>query len=552
MAAEREVSSPEPGELGFLLRQITPHRPTLVFATALLCLESGIALTVPWLAGRVTEAIISGQRVGYFLLVWLGLIGVQCAFGFATSFVLGRAGVRLLAQLTLRLFDHLQSLPLAWHQDQRRGEVVALLTNDVYRVSSFVTATLVPLLPTLLTFAGASILMLTIEPWIAVASALLVPVFFLVLKIVGRRVRPLSTAAVREYAAQVGLLEQNLGMLPLIKAFTGEPAESERFQAQTQRVLELDTHQLRIQSLLAPATRFVGVAALVLLLWFASPQLATGALSPADLMRLLLYGLLLVQPMSALAGVYGQVQMARGAATRLIEAFGQEPEPAGTGLPDLPPLRGDIEFDGISFRYPGRERLFDGTTLSIRAGETVAFTGPNGAGKTTLAHLLMRFHDPESGRILVDGHDLRSVSLGSLRAQIGLVAQNVLLFNGTVAENIRYGRLGASPADLERAARAARAHDFVAQLPHGYETRIGDDGIKLSGGQKQRIALARALLKDPPILILDEATAMFDPVGEEELLRECREVLRTRTVILITHRPASLALADRVVAVGSR
>jgi ABC-type multidrug transport system fused ATPase/permease subunit len=209
-------------------------------------------------------------------------------------------------------------------------------------------------------------------------------------------------------------------------------------------------------------------------------------------------------------------------------------------------VRGEIVFEGVDFAYPGRPPLLQGFDLRIAAGETVALTGPNGAGKSTLVHLLLRLLEPQAGRIAIDGVEVRDIRLSALRGGVGLVAQQVMLFNASVHDNIAYGCADATPAEVEAAARAARAHDFVAALPQGYATVVGDQGVRLSGGQKQRIALARALLKDPPILVLDEATAMFDPQGEAEFIAECHEVLQQRTVILITHRPASLALADRI------
>ena len=533
-------------EWRLLQRLLVPYRWQLLLATGLLLVQSAVLLAMPWLAGRFSAALLQERPVAGILLLIFGLVAAQALLSWSLGMRLQAVAMAMIADGCSRLFDHLQSLPLGWHQDRRRGDVLALLTQDVERLGWFASGTLTSLLPLVLTCVGALGMMLRIEPGIGLGIAVLVPAVYLALKLVSRRLRPLGRAVAEGYALRAALAEQNLAMLPVVKAFVGESAESQRFHDQVHALRALQLRQARLVILIAPVVRVASAAVVLALLWFASRRVAEGVLAPDALVSLLLYGMLLTQPVAALADVYGQWQSASGAAGRLREAFAQAPEPEG-GSRELHDPHGEIAFEQIVFAYPGRDPVLCGLDLRIAAGETVAITGANGAGKSTLAHLLLRFADPQQGRILFDGIDLRDLSTRSLRGHIGLVAQHVLLFNATVADNIAYGRSGATREQIEQAAKAARAHDFVGRLPQGYDTVIGDQGVKLSGGQKQRIALARALLKDPAVLVLDEATAMFDPTGELEFIQECRDVLQRRTVILITHRSASLALADRVV-----
>jgi ATP-binding cassette subfamily B protein len=539
-------------DLRLLLSYAAPYRLVLLASMAMMMAEGGLALAVPWLGGMVAQGLLEQQLrdTGTLLLMLLALFAVQALLKFGNYYVTSRNAEHILSDLRVRLYDHLQALPIGFYHQRRQGEILTLLTNDVDKLGGFITGTLLGILPLLITVAGALAFMFGIDPRLCAVAALLVPVFFLLTKIIGRRRRPLARQWQEAYAGLVGVAEENIGMLPAIKTFTREPLESARYREQARRLLAISAEQRAINAALGPGIQFLAAAGILLILWLAGESLSVGRISTPQLVTFLLYVGLLTRPVGALANVYGQMQSTRGSLERLMEVLTERPEPLLHPGRELDKMRGEIEYRDVRFAYPGRKPAVENLSLHIPAGETIAITGENGAGKSTLAHLLMRLYEPDAGNILLDGIEIRDISLPSLRRQIGVVPQHVLLFNGSVRDNIAYGRDNATQEDIEAAARAARAHDFITRLPQGYETFIGDRGVRLSGGQQQRIALARALLKDPPILILDEATAMFDPEGEREFLEECREVLKSRTVILITHRPASLALADRVIELG--
>ncbi len=536
-----------------VLAYITPHRNMLVAIVILLLLGSLLSLAGPWLAGKLTASLLAGSAAAVsplqLLVLWFALMSVRAVLDFFTQYHIGYTGEHMTMGLRNRLYEHMQALPLAYHHLNRRGDTLSILYADAQVISAFVTDTLVHLLPALLTFVGAGLALGWLNPSIAVLALVFLPLYFLGMKIVGRYLRPLSRAWVDANAEMYTVLEENLRLLPVIKAFTREAQEQRHFEQVNSHLLETSRRQLQIQSALSPASSLLGSAALVVVIAVGATLIETDRLAAADLVTILLYAMLMMSPLATLANTYGRVQTVRGASERIITFLNHQPEPSDSGQLILTNIKGDIRLEGVAFSYPGREPLFSNLDLSIAAGETIALTGRNGAGKSTLAHLLMRFAQPSQGRILFDGIDIASATLSSVRACVGLVAQRVLLVNGSVADNIAYGCVGATRGALEKAARLACAHDFIAALPQGYDTVIGDEGIRLSGGQRQRLSLARTLLRDPPILILDEATAMFDPAGELAFIADCSDLLAHKTVILITHRPASLALADRVLCI---
>lgn len=536
-----------------LLHYVTPHRGTLVLVLVMLLADSLAALAQPWIAGRLTDATLGGGGGNDFvaiqkiLLFWLLLITVKSILNFFSSYQIGSTGEKMSARLRKRIYEHVQVLPISYIHKHRPGEALSLLSNDAEIISQFVTSTLVSLLPLLLTFFGAFYIMTHIDLQIAMVSVLLLPVYYIAMKVIGLKIRPIATDWVHAWSRMVTFVEENLNLLPVIKSFGREKVEVQRFDSRNAELLTLSRRQILVQSILAPTVSFLAGAGLLLLFWLGIRHVVIHEITPAELVTLLLYAMLMTRPISGLANVYGQVQRTLSAAERLVDFFDENPEPPDIAQPPLDDVKGHIKFERVSFAYPGRQPLLRDIDLEIQAGETIALTGANGSGKSTLAYLLMRFIQPTSGRITIDGKDISQFSLASIRRTVGLVAQHTLLLNGSVAENIAYGRYEASKEDIERAARVAGAHEFIMQMPDKYDTTIGDQGIRISGGQRQRLSLARTLLTDPPILILDEATAMFDPQGEEDFIDECSDLLEERTVIMITHRPASVALANKVV-----
>lgn len=530
---------------------IAPYKCGLIVSTILMVFGSLAALAVPWFAGLFLGSLFSStySDLKPLLAVILILFVARAVFQYVSAYWLSAISLRILADMRVRIYNHLQALPLGFFQERRQGDLLALLTYEISQLNSFVSGTLLSIIPKLVLVCGSVVLMLKLDIKLALMVTVLVPIFFLIVKVLGRKLRPLATELQQAYAAAMATADENLGMLPAIKVFTRESIESAKYREQVHKIRRIGTKQQRIYAAMQPILQLIMALAIVLLLWLATDRITSQVMTGAELFSFLLYAALLASPVGSLAGVYGQIQTARGTLGRFQQALQEKPEPILETGPALNVRSGKIEFRNIEFAYLGREAVLNGVNLEIAANETVAITGENGSGKSTLIHLLMRLHQLQKGQILIDGVDIANVSLGSLRKQIGMVSQQVLLFNGNVRDNIGFGMENADQNQIEAAARTAQAHEFIAKLPDGYDTFIGDDGIKLSGGQRQRIALARALLKNPPILVLDEATAMFDPEGERSFIQECRNELQNRTVILITHRPASLALADRIVRV---
>lgn len=536
-------------ELGTLLEHAQPYRGRLLIVVVLSLIGSLAGLTIPWLAGQMLGGIL-GQHAVELELVAILLVAaliVLTGLSIRTAIFSSTVATRIEADLRQHVYAHIQRLSLGFFDQSRQGDLLALMTWEVSRLSSFVSGTLTGVPAALLTAGGAAVILFAIDPMIALAVPLLVPAYYVALKLIGRRLRGLARLRQKAEAMIYANAEQDLALLPATKAFAREDARLASYEACLEHARDLALREARIYAALGPALSLITALAAVALVLTAGRGMTGADLTPSELFSFLLYAALLTRPVGSLANLYGQFQTAKGTLERLVRVLGEPPEPGYAAKDTLAACRGAVSLMGVSFAYPGRTVTLSDIDLDIAPGEIVALTGANGAGKSTIVNLILRLYTPDKGLIALDGIDITRLELRNLRALIGYVPQRALLFNGTVVENIVFGREGVSLQQVENAAALAQATQFIAALPAGLETKIGDHGVKLSGGQRQRIALARALLADPPILILDEATSMYDLEAETAFVEACKGALAGRTVILITHRPASLALADRII-----
>ncbi|UYV15871.1 ABC transporter ATP-binding protein [Porphyrobacter sp. ULC335] len=535
--------------LGFLVTRARPFLRDLILISAMSVLASTATLAIPWLAGQFLAGVIGDASVDLSTTIALLVtaLAVLTAISILVQYLSAAAAGRILARLRQETYDRLQAMPIAFHDRSKSGDLLSLMTYEVSNLSGFLTATLANVPSILLTAAGAVLLLFLLDPVMALVVPVLVALFYLLMKLVGRRLRTVARKVRKAESDVMWIGESDLEMLPAIKAFATEDFQRRRYHQAVEKARVLFLDQTRMMAFISPLVALVAALGAIAILLLGSAQLADGSRSPSDLFAFLLYAALLTRPVGQLADTYGRFQVAKGTLARLEAVFAKKIEP-GYGEPGIiDRAAGAIAFEGVSFAYPGRPAVLTSVNLAIAPGEIVALTGDNGVGKSTLVRLLLRFYDPDGGRITLDGVDIAGLQVQHLRRQFGYVPQRPLLFNGTIADNIAFGNDNPDPAAIERAVQLAQAGEFIAQLPRGLATEIGDNGIRLSGGQQQRLALARALFRDPPVYIFDEATSMYDLDGEAAFVETCIDVLKGRTVIIITHRPASLALADRII-----
>ena len=553
-APAKASTKPDYTLLWRLLPYLRAHWLTLLAGTLLAFVVSGAEGLIAWLVKPVMDDIFLKQDLFMLKVIPLVLLAAYILKGaarYGQSYFMAAVGERVVASVRRDVFTHLQNMSLAFYTSVHSGELLARVTNDVNRIARLASIVLVMTIRQVGTIVALLVVMF-IRDWpLALIAATVFPLVGLTIRILGRQLYRINRRAQERVGELTVLLQESFTGAKIIKAFGREKAERARFDRVNDRMLRLALKDARVDQLSGPLMEVLGAIGIMGALWYGGFRVISGALTPGEFFSFTAAVILLYGPVRQLSRTVNAVQQSLSSVERVFEIL--DVPAAITNAPDAQPLiafREQIVFDHVSFRYPQAEDdVLRGISLAVTRGETVALVGLSGAGKTTLMDLLPRFHDVTGGAITIDGHDVRTVTVDSLRSLIGVVTQETFLFQESIAYNIAYGRPGATAADVEKAARLAQAHDFVAALPRGFGTVVGERGVKLSGGQRQRLAIARAFLKNPPILILDEATSELDSESEFLVQQALSALMAGRTVLVIAHRLATVRTADRVVVV---
>ncbi len=550
--AERPASR-RVGALGDLLPFLRPYRMLVVLAALALVLTACVSLTLPLAVRRVVDGFNASDAalLDQYFAAALGIAALLAAGTGLRYYLVTRLGERVVADIRRTLFDRVMGLSPAFFERILTGEVVSRLTTDTTLILSLIGSSISVAMRNALILLGGIVMMFVTSPKLAGLVLLIVPAVVVPIVVLGRRLRTLSRENQDWIAASSGNASEALLSVQAVQAFTHEPQTRAAFGDMTEKSYASAQSRIGTRAWMTVIVIFLTFTGIVGVLWIGARDVREGAMSAGELIQFVIYAVMVAGSVGALSEIWGEVQRAAGATERLTELLATEDPVRDPARPTpLPrPVRGEIAFEDVVFRYPARPEAsaLAGVSLRVAPGETVALVGPSGAGKTTILQLLLRFYDPQEGRVTIDGHDLRDLARDDFRRALSLVPQDAVIFGASARDNIRFGRPEASDAEVEEAARAAAAHDFLAALPQGYDTFVGERGVMLSGGQKQRIAIARAILRDAPVLLLDEATSALDAESERAVQDAVDRLSQGRTTLVVAHRLATVKKADRIV-----
>ena len=534
-----------------LLVYVKPYAGRMVFGLICMIIAAAAYLVVPWLIKNVVDEVLQAKDLGMLNLVAFAILAVFLIRGFATygqTYTMSYIGQRVIIDIRQALFKHLQRLDQAYFDRRKTGQIMSNLTNDVNALQTAIVDNLISLITEGVTLIGSLISMILIDWKLTLVTLIIVPVVLGLVNVFGKRLRRAGHEVQGRIADITALLQEVISSIRIVRSFAREKFEIKKFEHENQRNFAAAMKATKLSSLLSPLVEFSAAIAVTIILWYGGYNVVTGVISAGSLIAFLIYAINLSNPVKRLSQVYSNIQKSMAAGDRVFEILDTEPEVKEKENPiTLPPVKGFVDFNDVSFSYDGEKKALDGLSLHVPAGRIVAVVGPSGAGKTTIANLLPRFYDVSEGAVCIDGVDVRDVSFKSLREQIGLVPQETVLFNATIKENILYGRLDGTDEEVYAAAKAANALEFIEKMPEGMNTLVGERGSSLSGGQRQRISIARAILKNPRILILDEATSALDTESEKLVQEALERLMENRTAFVIAHRLSTIKNADHII-----
>jgi ABC-type multidrug transport system fused ATPase/permease subunit len=524
--------------------------PLLIAAIACVITISLLEFIVPQLTRYTIDQIIPNKLFSKLILIGGGVLGAAVLLGalrYISTSLMASIGQKVLYNLRNDLYRHMQSLDVSFFDRNRTGDLMSRVTNDVSILQQMISSSMMQLFTDFFTFTAIAVYMLWIDWKLTLLLLATFPFMILTTKIFGKRMRS-SFRTVQESVADVSdHLQNTLTGIRLIKAFTAEAYESERFSERTQRNMDANIQVTRLRAAYEPIIDFLNFLGLAIVLVFGAWLAMKDQMTVGTIVAFIAYLRLLQNPIRHFSRIINTIQQSAAAYERIMEVMNTKAEIVEKkGAIKLPRVRGQIVFNHIDFAYSSDSAVLKDFHLELAAGKVTALVGSSGSGKTTIAHLIARFYDPQAGDITIDNYSLKDITLASLREQIGIVSQDIILFNGTIEENIRYGNLHATDSEVLAAAKAANADGFIASFPQGYETQIGERGVKLSGGQKQRLSIARAILKNPRVIILDEATASLDTESEQHIQEALAQLLQGRTCLVIAHRLSTIQQADQI------
>ncbi len=539
------------GRLRHLISLLRPYRGRVTLMFVSLVIATAAALAPPYLAGRAIDDGITQQDMSALTVIVIAFVAAAVLNWVATylqTYLINWVGQRALQDLRVEVFEHLQRLSIGFYSRNRAGVLISRLTNDVQALDQLVTEGISTLFSASLTLVGTAVILVLLDPGLALITFLTFPVL-LVASVAFRLASAGAYRLTRERIAQVtAYLQETLSGVRVVRAFGQEPRHRRRFAELNDEHREANMKTVYLNAAYFPAVELLSAVATAAILIYGGQEVVDGAVTIGVLATFVFYLQSFFDPIQSLSQLYTTYQAGMAALDKIFELLDEEPDVADKpDAVELPRVRGEIRFDRVTFSYGGDALALDKVSLDVPPGQTLALVGATGAGKSTLAKLVARFYDPDDGRVLIDGYDLRDVTERSLRSQLGIVPQESFLFSGTIRDNIGFGRPGATDADVTAAAQAVGAHDFIERLPEGYDTEVGERGGHLSAGQRQLVAFARAAAADPRILILDEATSNVDVRTESQIERGLRRLLAGRTAIVIAHRLSTIRNAGRIV-----